>query len=158
MTDVPIPAARIVDIDGRDPERTPMQWDASANAGFTTGDPWLPIAADRAKRNVAAQSDDPASLFSLYRRLGWLRKSSPALRRGSYRTIPSPRGVFAYAREADAERVLVALNFTRSPQLVALGSGDAKVALSTDHTRDAEPLALARIELRPDEGIVVTPG
>jgi alpha-glucosidase len=158
MTDVPIPAARIVDIDSRDPERTPMQWDASPNAGFTTGDPWLPLAADHAKRNVAAQRDDPASIFSLYRRLGWLRKSSPALRRGSYRTIPAPAGVFAFVREADRERVLVALNFTKAPQLVSFGSGDAKVALSTDHARDGEPLALARVELRPDEGIVVTPG
>jgi hypothetical protein len=65
--------------------------------------------------------------------------------------------VFAFAREADGERVLVALNFTTSPQLVSLGSGDAKVALSTDHKRDAEPLALERVELRPDEGIVVAP-
>jgi len=157
MTDVPIPPERIVDVDGRDPERTPMQWDASPNAGFTTGKPWLPLAPDHAKRNVAAQRGDPASLFSLYRRLNWLRKSSPALRRGSSRTIPAPAGVFAYAREADGEGMLVALNFTKSPQLVSLGSGDAKVALSTDHSRDAEPLALERVELRPDEGIVVAP-
>jgi alpha-glucosidase len=155
MTDVPIPSARVVDIDGRDPERTPMQWDASPNAGFAAGDPWLPIAADHAKRNVAAQRDDPTSLFSLYRRLSWLRRSSPALRRGSYRTIPAPSGVFAYAREADGERVLVALNFTKSSQLVSLGTGEAQVALSTDHQRDAEPVALERLELRADEGIVV---
>jgi alpha-glucosidase len=158
MTDVPIPPARVVDIDGRDPERTPMQWDASPNAGFTTADPWLPLAADHARRNVAAQRDDPASVFSLYRRLNWFRKSSPALRRGSYRTIPTPSGVFAFAREVDGERVLVALNFTKSTQLVSLGTGDAQVALSTDHERDAEPLALARIELRPDEGIVLARG
>ena len=158
MTDVPIPSARVVDIDGRDPERTPMQWDASPNAGFTTGDPWLPLAADHAKRNVAAQRDDPASLFSLYRRLNWLRRSSPALLRGSYRTIAAPRGVFAYAREADDQRVLIALNFTRDTQIVSLGTGDATVVLSTDHARDAEPVALARVELRPDEGIVVAPG
>ena len=155
MTDVPIPPARVVDIDGRDPERTPMQWDGSANAGFTTGDPWLPLAADHGKRNVAAQRDDPASLFSLYRRLGWLRKSSPALRRGTYATIRAPRGVFAFAREADGERVLVALNFTKSLRLVSLGSGDARVALSTDHERDGEPVTLERIELRGDEGLVV---
>jgi alpha-glucosidase len=132
-----------------------MQWDASPNAGFTTGDPWLPLAADHARRNVAAQRDDPASVFSLYRRLGWLRKSSAALRRGSYRTIRAPSGVFAFAREADGERVLVALNFTKSPQVVSLGAGDAKVALSTDQARDGAPLDLARVELRPDEAIVV---
>lgn len=157
MADVPIPPDRVVDIDGRDPERTPMQWDASPNAGFTAGDPWLPLAADYAKRNVTAQRDDPASLLSLYRRLNWLRKSSPALRRGSYRTFPAPRGVFAFAREADGERVLVALNFTKTAQVVSLGTGDAEVALSTDHARDAEPLALARVELSPDEGVVLAP-
>ena len=113
-----------------------------------------PLAADH-ERNVEAQRDDPRSLFSLYRRLTWLRRSSPALRRGSYRTIRAPSGVFAYAREADGERLLVALNFTKSSQLVSLGTGEAQVALSTDHQRDKEPVALERLELRPDEGIVV---
>jgi len=153
---VPIPPARVVDVDGRDPERTPMQWGVSSNAGFTTGDPWLPMG-DFARNNVAAQRDDPASLFSLYRRLNWLRKSSPALRRGSYRTVAAPRGVFAYAREAEGEQILVALNFTKSAQVVSLGSGAERIALSTDHTRDGEPVDPTRVELRPDEGIVVAP-
>jgi alpha-glucosidase len=157
MTDVPIPAERVVDIDGRDPERTPMQWDASLNAGFTTGDPWLPLATDHAKRNVAAQRDDPGSLFSLYRRMVWLRKSSPALRRGAYRTIPAARGVFSFGRQADDERVLVALNFTKVPQQVSLDSGTGRVLLSTDHTRDGEEVDLQRLALGPDEGVVLTP-
>ena len=65
--------------------------------------------------------------------------------------------MFAFAREADGERVLVALNFTKSPQRLPLGTGDATVALSTDHARDAEPVVLARVELRPDEAIVIAP-
>ena len=155
MTDVPIPPERIVDVDGRDPERTPMQWDASPNAGFTAGAPWLPVAADHAKRNVGAQRDDPASLFSLYRRLSWLRKSSPALRRGSYRTVPSPRGVFAFAREADGERVFVALNFTKAARAASFGRGSARVLLSTRHDRDGDEVDLARVELSPDEGVIL---
>ena len=154
MTDVMVPPDRIVDVDGRDPERTPMQWDGTKKAGFTTGDPWLPIG-DTARSNVAAQGDDPASLFSLYRRMIWLRKSSPALRRGSYRTVPVTRGVFAYAREADGERVVVALNFTKSARIVSLGTGTAKIALSTRHDRDGAQVDLARVELSPDEGVVV---
>jgi alpha-glucosidase len=154
MTDVPIPPARIVDVDGRDPERTPMQWDASPNAGFTTGDPWLPIG-DAARTSVAAQRDDPASLFSLCRRMNWLRKSSPALRRGSYRTVPAPRGVFAYARQAEEERVFVALNLTKAAQAVTFGSGSTRVLLSTRHERDGTPVDLARVELSPDEGVVL---
>ncbi len=51
---------------GRDPERTPMQWDATPNAGFTTGGPWLPVAEDYATVNVATQRDDPRSMLSLY--------------------------------------------------------------------------------------------
>jgi alpha-glucosidase len=156
MTDVPIPPGRVVDVDGRDPERTPMQWDASPNAGFTTGQPWLPLAADHAKGNVEAQRDDPASLFSLYRRMIWLRKSSPALRRGSYRTVPAPRGVFAFTREANGERVLVALNFTKDAQQVALGSGAGSVLLSTDHERDGTDAELQSVALRPDEGLLLS--
>jgi alpha-glucosidase len=155
MTDVPIPPERVVDVDGRDPERTPMQWDASPNAGFTTGNPWLPLAADHTERNVAAQRDDPASLLSLYRRLIWLRKSSPALRRGSYRTLPAPRGVFAFAREADGERVCVALNFTKATHRVSFGGGQGRVLLSTERAREAEAVALQGVALAPDEGLVL---
>jgi alpha-glucosidase len=157
MTDVPIPAERVVDVDGRDPERTPMQWDASPKAGFTSGEPWLPLAADHTKRNVAAQRDDPASLFSLYRRLNWLRKTSPALRRGSYRTAPAPRGVFAFTRQADDERVFVALNFTNDARVVSFGNGRARVLLSTRHSREGDQVDLGRVEIRPDEGLVLAP-
>jgi alpha-glucosidase len=157
MTDVPIPVARIVDVDGRDPERTPMQWDASPNAGFTSGDPWLPVAPDHATRNVAAQRDDPGSLFSLYRRLIWFRKSSPALRRGSYRTVPAPRGVFAFARETNGERVFVALNFTQEAHRVSFGTGAARVLVSTDQGRDGEDADLQRVSLRPGEALLLKP-
>ncbi len=69
---------------GRDPERTPMQWDSSPNAGFTAPDvtPWLPVAADYATRNVAVQSADPESMLSFYRALAALRRAEPALHGG----------------------------------------------------------------------------
>ena len=154
MTDVVIPRDRIVDIDGRDPERTPMQWDATPNGGFTSGGPWLPMG-DFARRNVRGQRDDPASLLSLYRRLVWVRKRSVALRRGKYRSIRAPRGVFAYAREAEGEQVLVALNFTRSPLRVALGSGSARVLVATDHSRDGDSIELERVHLPRDAGVTI---
>ena len=66
--------------------------------------------------------------------------------------------MFAFAREAERERVLVALNFIGTGQVVSLGTAEATVALSTDHARDGEPVNLARVELRPNEGIVVAPG
>ena len=132
-----------------------MQWDASKNAGFSTGEPWLPLPASSRERNVATQRDDPASLFSLYRRLIRLRKASVALRRGSYRTLRSPRGVYAYAREADGERMFVALNFTNAMREISFGAGDARVRFSTDHRRDGERAALSRLVLAPNEGLIV---
>jgi len=155
MTDVPIPPERVRDIDGRDPERTPMQWDASKNAGFSAGEPWLPLPPSSRDRNVAAQRDDPASLFSVYRRLIRLRKGSAALRLGPYRTLPSPRGVYAYAREAEGELMLVALNFTNTKREISFGAGEGRVRFSTDHSRDGERAALSRLVLTPNEGLIV---
>jgi len=152
MTDVAVPPARIVDVDGRDPERTPMQWDATPNAGFTTGSPWLPLAPDAQRVNVAAQRDDPSSMFSFYRRVIQLRRASPALRAGSYRTHPAPGGVFAYLREGEGERLLIALNFLDRPSRVSVPE-NAAVVLSTSGERVEEKLR-GQFDLAADEGIV----
>ena len=154
MTDVPVPPQRVVDVDGRDPERTPMQWDASANAGFTKANPWLPMASDAARVNVAVQRDDPGSLLSFYRRLLRARKDSLALRLGSYRSLPAAGGVYVFERQADDERLYVALNFTGSERPVTLPSLDTELVLSTDDERTAMPSG-SRLVLRPDEGVIV---
>ena len=70
---------------GRDPQRTPMQWDDSPHAGFTTGEPWLPVASDYLDINVGRERNDPASMLTLYRRLIELRKAESALTLGAYR-------------------------------------------------------------------------
>ena len=154
MTDVPIPAERVVDVAERDPERTPMQWDASTNAGFSSGDPWLPMARDAARVNVAAQRDDPRSLFSFYRRLLRVRRGSLALRVGRYRSLPSARGVYAFERQADDERLIVALNFTGTERDLTLPSARNELVLSTSHERAALPGG-TRVALSPDEGVIV---
>jgi alpha-glucosidase len=156
MSDVHVPPERIVDVDGRDPERTPMQWDSTPNAGFTTGSPWLPLAPDAQRVNVASQRDDPSSMFSFYRRLIRLRRGSSALRAGSYRTFPAPRGVFAYVREAERKRLLIALNFLDKSQRIALPE-TAAVVLSTSGERAEENLR-SSFELGPDEGLVARLG
>jgi len=69
---------------GRDGCRSPMQWDAGAQAGFSTARPWLPVHPDYLQRNVAAQQADPGSLFHFTKKLLALRKAYPALRRGDY--------------------------------------------------------------------------
>jgi alpha-glucosidase len=159
MSDGPIPPDRVVDIDGRDPERTPMQWDASPGAGFTSGDPWLPIPPEAARVNVAAQRDDPASLLSLYRRLIWYRRGSAALREGAYRPVAdAPEELYAYLREAEGERLLVALNFSgepvRWPSLPDLPEG-GHLELSTDPARQPGPVRLAGLAIGADEGVIV---
>lgn len=156
MADAPIPPARIVDVAGRDPQRTPMQWDASSTAGgFSSGEPWLPVNPETAAVNVEAQRGDPASMFELYRRLISERRSSPALRRGSYRSIAAPKSVFAYIREADGERRLVALNFSSRPARVAIpGGGGGRVRLSTDPARALEALGTVA-EVGADEGLLI---
>ncbi|MGH3344987.1 MAG: alpha-amylase family glycosyl hydrolase [Carbonactinosporaceae bacterium] len=158
MADVPVPRERAADPDGRDPARGPMQWDATPGAGFTTARPWLPLSADAHRRNVAAQRDDTASMLSLYRRLIWYRKGSPALRWGDYQAVPcAPRGVLAYLRSAPEERLLVALNTTDRPRALDVGrlAAGTRVELSTDPGRHPGPVPGGTVELGPDEGVVI---
>ncbi len=152
MTDVPIPQHGVVDVAGRDPERTPMQWDGGPNAGFTTGTPWLPIAADAARVNVAGQRRDPGSLFSFYRRLLRVRRASDALRAGAYRSLPAPRGLYLFERSAPGERMVVALNFTSLEQKISLAVERPTLVLSSDPGR--EGLAGRDLVLGADEGLI----
>lgn len=98
---------------GRDPSRTPMQWTAGHQAGFTDGDStWLPLAPDYKQRNVESQSIDAGSFLSLYRQLGGLRNRSDAIKHGELGVIESgaPQ-VLAYVRSYGDERYLVLVNF-----------------------------------------------
>jgi alpha-glucosidase len=155
---------RMVDVAGRDPERTPMQWRPGPGAGFTTGESWLPIG-DETRRGLTVedQRDDPASMLSFTRRAIWFRRSSPALRWGSYREVELEPGVFAYVREAQAERerLLVVLEFEgrrRTLDLAAaglLGDGrSASVVLSTRPDRELGSIDSEPLELGPDEGLI----
>jgi alpha-glucosidase len=153
MTDVPIPHSRVVDVAGRDPCRTPMQWDDTRNAGFSTASPWLPMAPDAERVNVAAQRNDRSSLFSFYRRLLRFRRASNALRRGSYRSLRAPRGVYAFERVAGDERLRVALNFTSAARKVSLANERGELLISSDDGR--EGIDARAIGLGPDEGVVV---
>jgi alpha-glucosidase len=134
---------------GRDGERTPMQWSAETRAGFTAGEKtWLPVNPDYRTVNVAAQQDDAKSLLNWYRALIALRKREPALRAGSYRRLSAPRSqTLCYLREAGGQRLFVALNFARSPQMIALPDGDRwRVLLGSHHpegkTLDGKSLSL----------------
>ena len=142
---------------GRDPERTPLLWDAGPNAGFCPPGtrPWLPIAADAAQVNIAAQRRDPQSPLTLHRRLLALRRGGDALAVGGYQTLTADPPVLAYLREAPGERLLVALNLSGLPQALPLGGLTGRMRLTTHlDGREGEHLT-GELRLRPDEGAVI---
>jgi alpha-glucosidase len=102
---------------GRDGERTPMQWDDSANAGFTRGVPWLPIPPSYKSVNVASELKDPSSILQVYRSLLTLRHQNRALLDGDYVALnESDANVLSYLRRYKNEAVLVVLNMSSQPQ------------------------------------------
>ena len=157
MADGPIPAGRVVDVAGRDPERTPMQWDARPGGGFTTGEPWLPINPESAVVNVAAQRADPSSLLALHRELIAIRRASPALRGGSYRSLDgAPDDVFAYIREAGEERWLVALNFAGRTGSLLLPGFRGRLRLSTDPSEPTPGRAVdGQVAIPAEAGLLI---
>jgi alpha-glucosidase len=171
MRDGEIPPARVRDpvgkrfaALGRDPERTPMQWDKSAGAGFSSADPWLPLAADFDAVNVGLQTDDAASLLSFYRRVIWYRKTSPALLTGGYRPLESPPGTFVYLREHSSQLLLVALNFSDEQCRIELPgpqrgdavlSTEAAPAIHADGSFHLGPATGAVVHLNSPAAVVV---
>jgi len=139
---------------GRDPERAPMPWDGSPNAGFTREGvkPWLPLPEDAAGISAKAQAARPDSMLALTRSLLAMRRAHRALQRGSYRPLAdTPAGVFGYQRELGRERLLVLVNFQSRPTDVRV-SGIARPLLSTH----LEPVVRGgTCALRPHEGVVL---
>jgi alpha-glucosidase len=163
LTDVPIPPERVQDPWeknvpglglGRDPVRTPIPWDGSANAGFTTGEPWLPIGTANASAHVAGQTGDPASMLSLYRSLLDLRRSEPALSVGTYVAVAASDGILAYERRHADRRLLIALNFRAESQPLEI-AGSANGCLLSTYLDQVQPTTGLSLMLRPHEGIVV---
>jgi alpha-glucosidase len=139
----------------RDVARTPMQWNGELYAGFSTVEPWLPVSEDYRERNVVIQSLQADSILSLYRRLFWLRRQSPALSMGNYRSLDADGDVFAYLRTCDQDRKLVVLNFSDQPAHVQTELvGEGRVLFST-HLNPAEEVSLSSINLRPHEGLIL---
>jgi oligo-1,6-glucosidase len=108
----------------RDNARTPMQWDATPSAGFTTGTPWLAVNPNRSWLNVAAQTDDPASVLAHYRALIRLRHELPVFAEGDFAgLLENDPDLWAYVRVADRQRLLVIANCGRTPREVEVGDG-----------------------------------
>jgi alpha-glucosidase len=161
MTDVPIPAAEIQDPAeknepgkgmGRDPERTPMQWDGSRPAGFTTGTPWLRLGADHATVNVETLSAQKDSILSLYRTLIGLRNGNAALNTGRIEGVANNGHILRYERVDQEQRFAILLNLGESHEEAAIALGGVLVSTHMDRTGDEVKDKLA---LRPFEGVVV---
>ncbi len=165
MRDVAIAPERFRDPQGknigisRDPARTPMQWSAEPNGGFTHGTPWLPLAGDYQSVNVARELTDDDSMLALYRRLIALRRSEPALVLGSYRPVVTRREVVAYVREHEGRRWLIALNLGSSEEELALEAvgSSGEIVVATERRREGERVE-GTLLLRADDGLVVRLG
>jgi glycosidase len=163
MVDVPVSTADARDPlerrepgRGRDPERSPMQWDASPNGGFTAAgvEPWLPLAPDFAEVNVAGQAEDPGSILTLTRDLLRMRREHPVLHRGDFERFgPTPDGVFAFRRVGSEGQLNVVLNLTGAGRTVP-DVGPGRVLIGTHRERDGAPVGRT-VDLRPNEALVV---
>ena len=139
---------------GRDGARTPMQWDGSRFAGFSEREPWLPVAEDRAAVNVAAEEKDPRSVLQLHRKLIALRRSRRALQVGKYRPIDAAGDLLLFAREWQAERLVMALNFGTEEFRLTSPSMKGSVAVSTGGDRAGETIEDA-FDLGANEGLII---
>jgi alpha-glucosidase len=163
MVDVPVATAAARDPlerrepgRGRDGARSPMQWDASPNAGFTGPEatPWLPVGPEAAAINVAGQAEDADSILTLTRRLIRLRREHPVLHLGDFeRSGPTPDGTFAFRRISEAGLITVALNMTDEARTIP-GIGPGRVLIATHRDREGARLG-ETAELRPNEAVAV---
>ena len=131
----------------RDNARTPMQWDGSENAGFTTGTPWIPVIGNYKELNAAAEQEDPDSILHFYQKLLHLKKGSETLIYGDYRMITdTPEDVYAYSRKLDGEEIVVICNLCREEQKYDLPEGARLISNYSDETKGV---------LRPFESVAI---
>ncbi len=104
---------------GRDGCRTPMPWTTGPHMGFTTGDPWLPLALEHAGLSVEEQGEDPDSVLSFSREMIAFRKATPALSLGDIEFVATPEPLVAFVRRHEGEEVICVFNFGGTPQVLA---------------------------------------
>ena len=165
MEDIPLPHGQSLDPYGqmqpdrgvgRDPERSPMQWNSEPNAGFTSGKPWLPVAQNFTMRNADVMSKDPLSILSMYRRLIALRRQYTALSHGSIEAVQARDDVLTYTRRYGLQEIIVMLNFANAERIVPLPNTE-DLLFSTICRRQAK-IENQRISLEANEGVVLLNG
>jgi oligo-1,6-glucosidase len=142
----------------RDQGRTPVQWDASANAGFTVGTPWIAVNPDHVEVNAAAEVGADDSVFEHYRQLIALRHTDPVVTDGEFELLlPEHPAIWAFVRRGQDAELLVAANFSADPVSAVLpleraGWADAEVVLASHP--DRSPRQLPELALAPWESVV----
>ncbi|MDB5166430.1 MAG: alpha amylase catalytic region [Candidatus Saccharibacteria bacterium] len=139
---------------GRDPERTPMQWSNAPQAGFTTATPWLPVSDDYKRINVHTEAADPSSSLNLYKRLLRFRNQSRVLRYGSYKPVTKYEHVLSYERRLGNEILLVLLNFSDLNQKLVINDLEGTIVVST-HFEDEGATVNGHLTLQANEGVVI---
>lgn len=142
---------------GRDPERTPMQWSDEEHAGFSTTEPWLPLASNERSQTVVGQQQQPQSLWQLYRQLISLRSTHKVLQVGSYTSLPvSNENVFVFERKLNDDRVIVVLNYSEEDTVIALPLKKAKVLADTTGEKKGTLLEkLKHLHVLPNQGLIL---
>ncbi|WP_276640518.1 alpha,alpha-phosphotrehalase [Siccibacter turicensis] len=135
----------------RDNGRTPMQWSAADNAGFTTGTPWIGLCDNYHTINAEAAMNDPDSVFYAYQQLIHLRKAQPVFTQGDYRDLlPEHPHLWCYRREWQGQALMVVANLSRDSQWWVPGECDGDWQLLMSNYPDAAPCPAERT-LRPYE-------
>lgn len=145
---------RYIRLRGRDNARTPMQWDDSANAGFTTGTPWIMVNPNYTEINAKTEMEDPDSVFRYYQKIIGLRKKEKVMVYGTYQLLdPDNEKLYVYTRTLDNEKLLVICNFTEEEETYSVPEEFSKgeVLISSYHREKAEK----EIMLKPYEALVL---
>lgn len=166
MRDVNVPVDKMVDPRGlnmpdknlgRDPQRTPMQWDGSPHGGFTAGTPWLPVDRLVRKRNVQAQRNDEDSLLALHRKLIRLRLAEAAFTKGDFVPVYADNQLVSYLRQApSADTFLIVVNLTHRPCYFKPPTEEFTGTIAVCTARELEGQRFAGIvALEGDQGMIV---
>jgi oligo-1,6-glucosidase len=140
----------------RDNSRTPMQWNASMQAGFTTGTPWIKVNDNKATINVEAAEKDPNSILNYVRKMIKLRKDNPVLIYGKYTELDhTNEQVFAYTRELDSKKVLVLLSFNDAGGKFTLPAGMELGNEMINNYAEALSNQNGMITLKPWQAVIV---
>ena len=164
MCDVRIPQEMVQDPfelrdpgkgNGRDPQRTPMQWSSEAGAGFSSAVPWLPLAHDWQERNVEAQIADARSMLNFTRGLIQFRREEIALQIGDHVRQPLQDNAIAFERRRGSERILVVLNLSAEPVEVQLTDDISGVVLLSAQMKRIGEQVGNQITIDGNDGLIV---